>query len=325
MSGRIITYKNKILDGYRLERDKALALAGEPLEELEIAANEIRRHFCGDVFDLCTIINAKSGKCPEDCTYCAQSAYHPTQVETYPLLSEEKIFQDAARQAERGVLRYSVVTSGRKLSDGEVDQLCGTAERIRESLPIRLCISGGLLKEEQFRRLRRAGFSRAHNNRESSERYFSKICTTHTYEQKVEAARTAQIAGLSVCSGGIVGLGETMEDRIDMALSLRAQGIHSVPVNLLNPIPGTPLEHMERMPYEEFLRTIALFRFLLPDSAIRLAGGRSQMPDQGRRCFLAGANAAISGDMLTTAGYTVETDLALIRSLGYEPGYLEDK
>lgn len=324
MSDRIIRYKNKIIEGYRLNREEALGLAEEPLKELETAANGIREHFCGNVFDICTIINGKSGRCSENCKYCAQSACHSTEVETYPLRSEEEIIREAARQSKRGVLRYSIVTSGRSLSDKEVDRLCGCAVKIRGSLPIRLCISGGLLREEQFRRLRKAGFGRAHNNMESSERFFPEICTTHTYEQKKEAVRGARAAGLSVCSGGIVGLGETMEDRIDMALEIRRQDVRSVPVNLLNPIPGTPLENSRRLPYEEFVRTIALFRFILPDSAIRLAGGRSLMPDRGRRCFLAGANAAISGDMLTTAGYSVETDLALIRSLGYEPGYLDD-
>lgn len=324
MSDRIVTYKNKIMAGYRLNREEALVLAEEPLGELETAANEIRKCFCGDVFDICTIINGKSGKCPENCKYCAQSAHYPAEVETYPLLSEEEIIREAARQSGRGVLRYSVVTSGRRLSDNEVDRLCGCARKIREKLPIRLCVSGGLLTEEQFGRLREAGFSRAHNNMESSESFFPQICTTHTYGQKREAVSSARAAGLDVCSGGIVGLGETVADRIDMALEIRGQGIRSVPVNLLNPIPGTPLEYREKLPYDEFVRTVALFRFILPDSAIRLAGGRSLMPDQGRRCFLAGANAAISGDMLTTAGYSVETDLALIRSLGYVPGYLED-
>ncbi len=324
MSEKIVTYKNKIMNGYLLDREDALSLAEEPLEKLEAAANEIREYFCGNLFDICTIINAKSGKCPENCKYCAQSVHHAVEVETYPLLPEDEIVREAARQSGRGVLRYSVVTSGRSLSDSDVGRLCACARRIRDTLPIRLCISGGLLREEQFGRLREAGFSRAHNNMESSEHFFPEICTTHTYEQKREAIRSARAAGLHICSGGIVGLGETMADRIDMALEVRRQGVHSVPVNLLSPIPGTPLEHAEKLPYDEFVRTIALFRFLLPDSAIRLAGGRSLMPDQGRRCFLAGANAAISGDMLTTAGYSVETDLALIRSLGYEPGCLDD-
>jgi biotin synthase len=322
MGDKITSYKEKIMAGYLLNREEALELAREPLGELEEAANEIRKHFCGNVFDICTIINGKSGKCSENCKYCAQSAHHSAEVETYPLLPEEEIIREAVRQSGRGVLRYSIVTSGRSLSDEEVDRLCDCAVKIRESLPIRLCISGGLLREEQFRRLQRAGFCRAHNNMESSERFFPEICTTHTYDQKREAVRMARSAGLNVCSGGIVGLGETIADRVDMAMEIRGQKIYSVPVNLLNPIPGTPLEHREKMPYDEFVRTIALFRFILPDRAIRLAGGRSLMPDQGRRCFLAGANAAISGDMLTTAGYSVETDLALIRSLGYEPGCL---
>ena len=160
--------------------------------------------------------------------------------------------------------------------------------------------------------------SRVHNNLETSERNFPNICTTHTFQDKVRAIRAAQAAGLSVCSGGIMGLGETVEDRIDMALSLRELGIKSVPVNMLNPIPGTPFEKNERLTNEDMRRIVAVYRFILPDASIRLAGGRGLLPDKGKGCFSSGANAAISGDMLTTAGITVQTDLALLKELGYE-------
>ena len=165
----------------------------------------------------------------------------------------------------------------------------------------------------------KAGAERVHNNLESSRRYFPEVCTTHTYDDKIAALRAAQAAGLSVCSGGIMGLGETMEDRIDMVLTARELGVRSIPVNMLNPIPGTPYEHNERLKPEDMQRIVAVFRFLVPDASIRLAGGRGLLPDKGRACFCSGANAAISGDMLTTSGITIETDMQMLRELGYTP------
>ena len=199
-----------------------------------------------------------------------------------------------------------------------MDRLCGVIRRIREEVGIAVCVSVGLLGEEQFRKLREAGASRAHNNLETSRRNFPHICTTHTFDDKIEAIRAARRAGLTVCSGGIMGLGETVEDRIDMAISLRELGIKSVPVNMLNPIPGTPLEQNQVLTGEDMRRIVAVYRFLLPDASIRLAGGRGLLADKGKGCFASGANAAISGDMLTTAGITTKTDLELVNGLGYE-------
>ena len=216
------------------------------------------------------------------------------------------------------MLRYSVVTSGRALPDREVDQACEAIREIRRVTGIQVCVSFGLLKEEQFRKLREAGVSRVHCNLETSERFFPKVCTTHTFEEKRETLKAARRAGLSVCSGGIMGLGETMDDRIDMALAVRELGVKSIPVNLLNPIKGTPFEKNRILTNEELCRIIAVFRFLVPDGNIRLAGGRGLLGDKGEKCFRSGANAAISGDMLTTAGITVETDMKLTKRLGYE-------
>lgn len=311
--------KDKILRGKWIGREEALRLAEEPLEELRQAADEIRRKVCGSGFDLCTIVNAKCGRCSEDCRYCAQSAHYRTACEeSYSLLSTQELLEDARRNAQQGVLRYSIVTSGRRLSEEEVEQACESIRRIRAEVPIEVCVSFGLLDEVQFRKIKAAGASRVHCNLESSARYFPSVCTTHTYEEKIRTLQAAKRAGLSICSGGILGLGETMEDRIDMVLTARELGVKSIPVNLLNPIPGTPYENRVPLDNEEACRCVALFRFLIPDASIRLAGGRGLLGDKGEACFLSGANAAISGDMLTTAGITVETDMELLRSSGFE-------
>lgn len=311
--------KEKALHGERITREEALVLSQVPLAELREAADEIRKMMCGNGFDLCTIVNGKCGKCSEDCKYCAQSAhYHTACSETYPLLSAEELLEGARYNGARGVLRYSIVTSGKRLSNREVDQVCESIRRIKEETNIEVCVSFGLLDEMQFRKIKAAGASRVHCNLESSARYFPEVCTTHTYEEKIKTLKAARRAGLSICSGGILGLGETMEDRIDMVLTARELGVKSIPVNLLNPIPGTPYEKNRPLTNEEACRCVAVFRFLIPDASIRLAGGRGLVGDKGEACFRSGANAAISGDMLTTAGITVETDMELIKRLGFE-------
>ena len=311
--------KRKIRSGELISKEEALLLADAPLEELTAAADEIRSHFCQSGFDICTIVNGKCGKCSEDCKYCAQSAhYHTACSETYPLLSTEELVDGARHNKEQGVLRYSIVTSGKALSDAEVDRVCESIRAIREQVGIEVCVSFGLLNEEQFKKIREAGATRAHCNLESSGRYFKEICTTHTYQQKIDTLNAAKRAGLSVCSGGIMGLGETMEDRIDMVLTARKLGVKSIPVNVLNPIPGTPYEHNRILTNDEVCRCVAIFRFLIPDASIRLAGGRGLLGDKGEACFRSGANAAISGDMLTTSGINMETDMELLKTLGYE-------
>lgn len=315
--------EQKIYQGGLLSKEDALSLTAAPLEELCETANRIRMHFCGNRFDICTIINGKSGRCSENCRYCAQSAHYNVAIDEYPLLDADTLAEEAVHNASLGVLRYSIVTSGRSLSDTEISSLCDAIQKIHNACEIKVCVSLGLLNESQYHSLRKAGACRVHNNLEASEHFFPNICTTHTTADKISAILAAKAAGMQVCSGGIIGLGETMKDRIDLALTLRDLAIHSVPVNVLNPIPGTPLESQPPLPYSEIRRTIAIFRFLLPYAAIRLAGGRGIMPDQGKACFLSGANAAISGDMLTTHGITIETDLKMIAECGYEPGLLD--
>ena len=319
MMSLIEELKQKIYERKDVTREEALALVKVPLDELTDAANEIREKMCGNQFDLCTIINGKCGRCSEDCKYCAQSAhYHTSCEETYPLLSTEELLAGARYNKEQGVLRYSIVTSGRSLNDNEVEQVCGSIREIRRQVGIEVCVSFGLLTTEQFQKIKQAGASRAHCNLETSRRYFPQVCTTHTYDEKIAALLAAKNAGLSICSGGIMGLGETMEDRIDMVLTARELGVKSIPVNLLNPIKGTPYEKNRILTNDELCRIVAIFRFLVPDGNIRLAGGRGLVGDKGEKCFRSGANAAISGDMLTTAGITISTDIELLGQLGYE-------
>lgn len=308
----------KVLRGEQITKEEAMFLYQQPLTQLCESADEIRRHFCSNQFDLCTIINGKSGRCSENCKFCAQSAHNHTGAAQYPLLSAEEILAQAKINHEQGVLRYSIVTSGKRLSDEEIEEMCQVVRRIRKEVGISVCVSFGLLNEQQFRKLKEAGVYRVHNNLETSRRNFPNICTTHTFEDKVHAVQAAQAAGLSVCSGGIMGLGETVEDRIDMAMTLRELGVKSVPVNMLNPIPGTPLESNEKLKEEDMRRIVAVYRFILPDASIRLAGGRGLLEDKGESCFTSGANAAISGDMLTTAGITTKTDMEMLKELGYE-------
>lgn len=311
--------KNEVLDGKKITKEEALFIAGEDLEEIRNAADEIREKFCSNGFDLCTIINGKSGRCSENCKYCAQAGCYKTKIESYPLLDTDTIVKDAKHNAEQGVLRYSIVTSGRSLNDEEVDRACESIRAIRKEADIAVCVSFGLLNEEQFRKLKEAGVSRIHNNLETSRRYFPNVCSTHTYDEKIETIKAAQRAGLKVCSGGIMGIGETMEDRIDMVLEQRELGVKSIPVNMLNPIKGTPYENNPILSQDEMRRIVAVFRFIVPDASIRLAGGRGLMEDKGVSLFKSGANAAISGDMLTTSGITVKKDMDILDELGYEP------
>lgn len=315
-----VILKQEVLKGKKINKSEAMELYEQPLEELCSCADEIRRSFLSGQFDICCIINGKNGRCSENCRFCAQSSRYLTGLKEYPLLSEENILAHAIIAEKQGVRRFSIVTSGKRLSDGEVEKMCRAVKRIKNETGLLLCVSFGLLEEAQFKALKEAGVTRAHNNLESSRRYFPNICTTHTFDDKLKAIRAAQAAGLEVCSGGIMGLGETPGERVDLALTLRELGIKSVPVNMLNPIPGTPFEGLKKLTGEEMRRITAVFRFILPDAFIRLAGGRGLLDDHGRSCFCSGANAAISGDMLTTAGITVQTDMAMIKELGYEAG-----
>ncbi|MFR0880372.1 MAG: biotin synthase BioB [Oscillospiraceae bacterium] len=311
--------KEKVLNGGLIDKSEAMQLWEVDYDELCSAANEIREKFCSNNFDICTIVNGKSGKCSENCKFCSQSSFYHTCAGEYPLLDKESIVKEAMNNAEQGMLRFSIVTSGRRLNDKEVDIMCDVIREIRKNTDISICASFGLLNEEQYRKLKDAGVARIHNNIETSENNFPNVCTTHTFSDKINAIKAAQKAGLDICSGGIMGLGENNEDRVDMAFTLRELNVKSIPVNILNPIPGTPFENNKKLTEKDMCRICAVYRFILPDAFIRLAGGRGLMENKGRDCFLSGANAAISGNMLTTSGITFETDLALLKELNFNP------
>ena len=230
----------------------------------------------------------------------------------------DTIAVDAKKNASQGVHRYSIVTAGRKLSDTDMEKALAAYRKLHQECSLSLCASHGFLSYEQFLALKEAGVNRYHENIETSQRYFPYICTTHSYQYKIDSIRLAQKAGLEVCSGGIIGMGETWEDRIDMALSLSELGIFSIPINALSPIPGTPFENREPLSEDDILRTIAIFRFFNPTAQIRLAAGRSLMQQSGKRAFLSGANATITGDMLTTSGTNIQQDRTMLLELGFD-------
>ena len=307
----------KIISGERLKPNDDLEfLLTTPLEELQTGAQLIQQKFFGNHIDLCTIINGKSGRCGEDCKYCAQSARHKTGIAEYNFLSTEKILEVALADERAGVNRFSIVTSGRNLDEKNFERAIAAYKVLRDKVKLELCASHGILTAEQLKKLRAAGVKRYHHKLETSRRYFPHICTTHTFDDRIRTIKLAQAAGLEVCSGGIIGMGETWQDRIDLAFELATLKIKSIPINILNPIKGTPLENLPPLAPEDILRTIAIFRYINPTANIRLAAGRKFLPDNGASAFLHGASAAITGNMLTTSNTNIKSDLKLISELG---------
>ena len=306
----------EIINGRRLQASDTAFLITTPLDELQAGAQLIQRHFRGRHVDLCTIINGKSGRCSENCKYCAQSARHHTGVDEYDFLPTEKILAVALANERAGVNRFSIVTSGRALDGKNFDKAIETYKVLRGKLTIELCASHGILNAEQLQRLKAAGVKRYHHNLETSRRFFPQICTSHTYDERINTIKLAQAVGLEVCSGGIIGMGETWQDRIDLALEVAALGITSIPVNILTPIKGTALENLPHLGAEEILRTIALFRYINPTADVRFAAGRNFLSDNGASALLNGASAAITGNMLTTSNNNIKADMKLLRSLG---------
>jgi biotin synthase len=307
-----------ITDGSVLSRESALLLARYPdQQKLWSAADRLRRRFMGDLFHLCSIINARSGACSEDCRFCAQSARHKTDTLVYSMIDHDEAMHIAHSNAAAGVHRLSLVTSGRTPGQETLIQCGALYEQIRQETKLELCASMGLLDERKAGMLAAMGVSRYHCNLETCERRFSQFCTAHTWQDKVNTLKTAANAGISICSGGIIGMGESVEDRIELALELRHLGIRSIPLNILTPIPGTPLADLQPLSLPEVLTTVALFRFLNPEAVIRMAGGRQQLGPDQYRCFSAGANGAIVGDYLTTSGTSVSADMAKLREMGF--------
>ena len=315
------TLAAEIIQGRRLTRlDDLTPLLQAGLEDLCAGADQIRKALRGAGYELCTIINARSGRCGEDCTFCAQSCHHQTQAQEYPFLEVEEIVRQGKRDEAAGVQRYSLVTAGRAVTGPELDQALAAYRRLREETGLGLCASFGFQSVEDFRRLMEAGVTRYHANLETSRRNFPNICTTHSYQDKIDNIRRAKQAGLQICSGGIVGLGETWEDRLELALDLAELEVDSIPLSLLTPIPGTPLEGTPPLSVEEVRRIVAVFRYINPTAWIRMAAGRGRFADGGAILFRSGANSAITGDMLTTTGTNIAQDLDLMKQGGFLNG-----
>lgn len=325
----IITLAEEIIEGRRISRQDDLDIfLSCDLKKLCEGADRIRSHYVGDKVDLCSIINGRSGRCPENCKYCAQSVYNHTGCEVYDFLPEETIVNACKLNENEGVDRFSIVTSGRALTGPEFQKALHAFETMHAECKIGLCASMGFLTAEQLHKLHQAGVTSYHHNIETSRRYFPHICTTHTYEQKVETLKMVKAEGMCACSGGIIGMGEMWEDRLDMALSLAELGIDSIPINTLMPIPGTPLEKQPPLTENDILRTFGFFRYINPDANIRLAAGRALLTNDGERAFRSGASACITGNMLTTvAKATIRSDKQMLQSFGRDvtPDYLKNQ
>ena len=311
--------KQYILEGRKITEEQALSLANHPDKEaLYEAAHQITRHFMGNKFDTCSIINAKSGNCSEDCKWCAQSGHYKTLVNLYPLLPAKECVYHAVYNRKQGIRRFALVTSGKRVSDKELEQITDTIRQIKQQSDIKCCASMGLLTRSQLQSLYDSGVENYHCNIETAPSYFRQLCSTHTIEQKMETIHTAREIGFRICCGGIIGMGETMEERIEMACFLQKEGVLSIPLNLLQPIPGTPMENTHILEEEEWLTTIALFRLINPNAFLRFSGGRAQLSGATQRKSLyIGINSAIIGDLLTTIGSKVEEDKVLFTSEGY--------
>ncbi len=319
-------WSEELLSGREANRDEALAVLTSSEDELLAvmqAAFVIRRRYFGRAVNLHILCNAKSGLCSEDCAFCSQSALASANIETYPMLGVDELVAAARDAVRRGAVKYCMVTSGRGPSEPDLEVFCEACRRIKREMRIHLCVSPGLLDAAQAQRLRAAGADRINHNLETSERFYSRICGTHRYGDRVQTILAAQSAGLEICCGGLMGMGESLEDRVDLAFALRALRVNSIPVNFLDPRKGTPLEGRPRLTPGECLRALAMFRFVNPATDIRAAGGREACIGALQPLCLYAANSIFTQGYLTTPGQGYDADLAMLRDAGFVPGGIE--
>lgn len=314
----IKTIVEKILAGGELDFDEAVSLATTTKPaRLYREADTLRRVIHKNTLDLCSIVNAKAGKCSEDCRFCAQSAHYDVEVASYDLVNPAEAISLARENEASGVQRFSLVTAGREVSEQNLAEFKKIYKELQAKTRMSFCASMGFLTAEKAITLKEMGVSRYHSNLETSRSFFPQVCTSHTWDEKVATIKIAQDAGLEVCSGGILGLGECLEQRLELAFELRELGILSVPLNILNPIKDTPFESLKPLSVAEVLTCVAMFRFILPNAVIRLAGGRHLLGDEQGKCFTSGANGAIVGNYLTTLGNSLSEDVEMFEELGF--------
>jgi len=305
------------LNNLPLTREHTQALLDADLDDLMYHANRVRRRYHHQYVTLCGIVNARSGRCSEDCAFCAQSSHHTTHVYEYPMRTAADLHAAAHAADEQPITHFGIVTSGRAAVRGrERKELLTAVRALNSDLRATLCLSIGIVDDELLNELRALGVRRLHHNLETSRRFFPHICTTHSYEERVDNVRRIIAHGFEACSGGLFGMGETWDDRVELAATLRELGVWSVPVNFLTAIPGTRLEGTPPLPPREMLRIIALYRCMLPLADIKIAGGRPLLRDLQALVFHAGATSMMIGDYLTTRGRSVDADLQMLEDLG---------
>ena len=318
---------SRVLDGNELDRRDGLALLAQPVEPLAAGADMVRQHYSDGTVDACSIVNAKAGNCAEDCGFCAQSVHFDTGIDTYDFLGPEKIL-DAAKRAEAdGAQRFGIVLAEKGVSkEKRPDEWAEVLEAIRlvrDETDVEIDASLGLLTETEAEELASIGLNHYNHNIETSRRYFPEVVSSHTFEDRLVTLRRAKAAGMDLCAGVILGMGEAPTDRVDAALELREIGVSSLPVNILNPVEGTPIADKEHadITRSEIMKTIAVYRFLHPDARVRLTGGRevNLAPDEQHLPFEAGADGLLTGDYLTTEGQDPGDDIDIIRRAGLEP------
>ena len=311
-----------VLNENELSFEQALRLTELPddlVEDLAKIANKVRRRHSKNKVDLCSIINARSGKCSEDCKFCTQSAHHKTDPLVYPMKTVDDIVESAESAEKNGAHRFCIVTSGPKLSNDDFKTALEATKRIKHETTLKCCASLGQLSEKRARQLKEAGLSRYHHNVETASSFFSEICSTHTYEEKSQTIDHLKEAEIETCVGGILNMGETPEQRIEFAFELKKINPSSIPINFLNPRGGTPLAKRPLISAIKAAKYLAIFRLILPKTYIRLAGGRAEtFSDNPELPFASGVNALLIGDLLTTNGPKTCADIELLESLGFD-------